>query len=723
MRRLLAILLAVVGLSLISPPANAAVSVTITASPTTLVEGGSTVIKGKAVNAKPGSVVRLQLWSGGSWQTLASKKVWSTQTYAFKVTPPRGSPQYRVFKPAQLGQKAAVSAVVRLTVTWQPTLTLATAAVHDTSNHQFIHVSGHTNAPNTVVRMQKQAGSGEWRAWGSVTTAADGSYLGDMPNLSRGSIVRAAIVASGARLQGLSPYASTGLEPFDLILDGPKLTVWSIPYGANEGAVVHFDAETGDVLSFEWQDPQVSGPYDPVSFKLIGPNGAMLTGQLHQNYGGDATPYYEAPASGTYSILLMGRQDTPDELAEVTITGSRQKEYDAAIDGGPVTVSSSRPWQVADVHFTGTTNQVVSLTPPAVACPNPALYLGDAEIPMMFAPSHFLGRTFRLPSNGTYTVRLFPCSTSGFTSDLQVLSAREATMRVDDATPAVLDLDLPARVGVVSVDATDGQDIRLVGRSDGSIAYARLYAPDGTFSLSLSTGEGVEFVADQTGTYQMWTQPEPGSAARHISWWASTPRYVDVTPNGDKVDLGPIPGQKIVMAFHASAGDYVTLYTKFTDSSGCSSYSSVTDSSGQAVRTHGPTDIYPIPADGDYRGEIYPCVDASGSVGVASSTGFTIASGETKTVSIANPSGLGIVLVPGGPNVLVTVSDAAVTGTGSYRGGLYTASGGYATSFSSTTSTEPQYLGSYDNSEGSVVYLRSDDPDATGSFTVSVTPK
>ena len=123
MRRLLVLLMLTGSLLLAHPPAYAAVSVSVTASRTTLMVGQLVAVQGKASGAAPGSVVRLQHRTGGAWHTVASRRISSERLYGFWVKPPKGYQDYRVRKPAQLGQPAATSATVRLTVRWRPTLT------------------------------------------------------------------------------------------------------------------------------------------------------------------------------------------------------------------------------------------------------------------------------------------------------------------------------------------------------------------------------------------------------------------------------------------------------------------------------------------------------------------------------------------------------------------------------------------------------------------------
>jgi hypothetical protein len=168
MSRVLASILFFTGLSLIAPPAHAAVSVTISAAPSTLVVGDQAVIKGKAVNAKPGSVVKLQRKVDGTWRAVASKKVWAARTYSFAVKPTRGIHYYRVVKARQLGQAYAQSPIAKVTVTGPLAVTIS-ASPDTLSAGDTATVSGRAvNAlPGSMVQLQRLA-DGSWRAVGAT---------------------------------------------------------------------------------------------------------------------------------------------------------------------------------------------------------------------------------------------------------------------------------------------------------------------------------------------------------------------------------------------------------------------------------------------------------------------------------------------------------------------------------------------------------------------------
>lgn len=180
MRRLLSLVLVLTGVVFLGPAANAALSVTITASRTTLLHGTSVTFTGRAVDAKPGSVVKLQRKAPAGWRTVASKKVWATRSYRFSTTPPKGYQYYRVVKPRQLRQGAAVSRTVKLTVRWRPSVVLG-EVTHDvdvTTGTVRTTTGGTTTGlpEGTGLRREIQRVDGTWARHGWTAVDADHTW-------------------------------------------------------------------------------------------------------------------------------------------------------------------------------------------------------------------------------------------------------------------------------------------------------------------------------------------------------------------------------------------------------------------------------------------------------------------------------------------------------------------------------------------------------------------
>ena len=193
------------GLVLVSPPAHAALSVTIYASASTVPEGSSVTFTGRAIDARLGSVVRLQRQrTDGSWALVSSRKLVDTRRYRFTTTPPRGYQKYRVVKPAQLGQPGRVSATKTIKVTWRPGVTLG-AVKHQVVDYSTGAVTTSTNGRTTrlsagfELRRELQRSDGTWALHGRVRIASDQTWR-DRFSSRHGQRFRYVAPAYGARL-------------------------------------------------------------------------------------------------------------------------------------------------------------------------------------------------------------------------------------------------------------------------------------------------------------------------------------------------------------------------------------------------------------------------------------------------------------------------------------------------------------------------------------------
>ena len=209
MRRLASSLLvlagALTGLALVSPPAHAALSVTIYASASTVPEGSAVTFTGRAIDARLGSVVRLQRQrTDGSWAVVASRKLVDTRRYRFTTTPPRGYQKYRVVKPAQLRQPGRVSATKTIKVTWRPAVTLGTVK-HQVVDYSTGAVTTSTNGRTTrlsagfELRRELQRSDGTWALHGRVRVASDQTWR-DRFSSRHGQRFRYVAPAYGSRL-------------------------------------------------------------------------------------------------------------------------------------------------------------------------------------------------------------------------------------------------------------------------------------------------------------------------------------------------------------------------------------------------------------------------------------------------------------------------------------------------------------------------------------------
>jgi hypothetical protein len=577
MGRTLSILLVLVGCTFIAPPAHAALSVTISVSQTTVSEGDFVVFSGKALGAKPRSVVELQRKTDAGWETVKTRTLGSTREYRFKATPPRGDQKYRVFKPGQLGQAAASSPRIQLTVQWTPSITVE--ATRD--DQYYVDVSGTaTGLPeDTIVRRQFRNG-GDWRYEGPADSAdgtnsqmarvaADGTFH-DRFYVTMHRTYRYTIEEEGPRREGSSnEFEFTTLPNIDLELG--RTTNVDFPAGATERTLrMHLGA--GQTFTYH-------GPYW-AQVSMVDPSGAEMPG-----FGPDAParcgePSWpcvvtgEAPWTGEYAITL--RRTRASVLTTAVITLSEPIRIATSVDAPGREITSTLPGQVADLVFAAEGGSLLSEYSAALGRGSSTATLLDPSGGVVGAwrGRYNLGSAWRLPAvSGEYTLRLVPSSQTEYRldrPDQAVLSGRETTMTVDGAA-AHVSLDRPGRIGEVSVTVPAGLDMRISDTGPVHLDEV-LIDPDGQALSTVSASPQVP--ETKAGTYTTFVSYDAGPAA--FDYYASTPATYDLAI-GSPVDfnLGPAPGRNALIRIPVSAGAMFSFEAVEADRGFCRPWASV----------------------------------------------------------------------------------------------------------------------------------------------------
>jgi hypothetical protein len=689
-------------------------------------KGGEVAFHGKAANARTGSVVRLQRRASGGWVNVASTKVWVARSFSFTVTPPKGYQDYRVIKPRQLGQGYAASPSVRLTVQWQPTLTLAPVMpVHVQNWNQMLDVGGTSNVFGAEVRLQRQTPYG-WAAWGSTTVTSLGTFSGRLENLPRGTVVRARVPGVGARLPAFSVLQATELLPFELTLGGPSLHVGGIRSVSSTApsAIAHLAAHGGDLVTFQWS----SDFYGSLAYErphvLVGPDGQEVTPRSSGPLSSGIS-YFPIRSDGVYSLLISSEFEEPVSLY---VSATRQSENPTTLDSAEQPVHGVGREQVATLDFTASKGQVVNV---AWHSEQYVGFCGRTELAHEGEPVAPVGdwpfdRTFEIDADGQYSFAFVPCAAERVSIPAaRVASMQRNTLSVNESAGGAV-LDEPGEGAIVSFDATTGDEITLTGTSlpegySRAISYHgcdRMIAPDGSQVTNFGT-DGV-FIAAQTGTYEAWCrsieygQPPPGQ----VHLWASTPLGIDAVLNGAPVSVSPIPGRRLDFHFSGTQDQYVTLFEDYPDDPAYATIVRLFDDQGNSVEPIGPMDVFRLPHDRTYEARVYTGA-TSGHIGLVSSAATNIAVGTTTSLSLAHGAGVIVALIPP-TNMPIDVTASNIQlGGASYQAELWTPNG-RADLQQSTASTDPFTLSSSYTDQGLTLILRSDDDYATGTITLSV---
>jgi hypothetical protein len=613
--------------------AEATLTVSLSAQPSTYVEGGSTRLSGTADGAKLGSVVKLQKKRADSWTTIAQRTLRDSRAFSFTVSPARGYHTYRVAKDRQLGQPRVVSRSVVVTVTWRPTIAVTSTGALDPagdvwittvkgtttglrgvtlavqryaygawsaagesvsvgSGGQFSHVitggtggtryryvspasglrlparsepvsvaaevytptvgltvrpiqevsgpdydlvyhqdqrvTGATNAPDAPVSVQvyeyRDNDLWVWSRYWSGTTATDGSFTANLPNLPEGTKIRAIVEpsADGLRKRAVSDEVATTLVPIEFTLDGPQIDVYDVT--RDRGTLVEMEATAGDLITFDFADANPAGV--SVSWQLYGPDGTEVPEQQYVRASSgnpNVSRYFRPTTTGTHTLVLTSDSTDWPSSEDVRITASTPKVVPITIDQQQ-TVSTWRPEQLIDLEFTGLADQAIGVWPNNVeaSCPTAQLYIGDQLVPRRFASLD--GRVemqsaWELPLDGTYHLRLWPCNDAPLAHTITLVSPEEVQLEFGHDTR--IDLSRRGAYGIASFTTTAGKHIQLelvdwyFPGSQGVVV-----APDGSLIQGNRLIPSYDFVAPQTGTYKLWVSP--GSQSTSHAVWRAT---------------------------------------------------------------------------------------------------------------------------------------------------------------------------------------------------------
>jgi hypothetical protein len=562
MRRLLSLLLALTGLVLVAPPAHAVLSVTISASRTTLPHGSSVTFSGRAVDAKPGSVVRLQRKAPTGWRTVASKKVWAPRSYRFSTTPPKGYQYYRVLKPRQLGQAAAVSRTVKLTVRWRPSVILGEVSHEVDANTDAVTTTagGRTTglAAGTGLRREVQQADGTWARHGWTTIAADRSWSDTFAG-SHGMRLRYTVPASGPRLESSSTsfvvdgrWTPTLTVAATMDAQTDEVTVDGSSTGLPEGATVQREYSNGDSWVAEGA---------PVPVAAAGAFSDSFQVTMHRDYR------YTVSAAGLRqeaSSTPFAFTDTP--VTRVSLNSTTNVVFPA---GGAVRTLLLHldEGQVFTLH-----SAVPQWTWSTVTDPSGGAVPG-------FGPTH-ANVTATAPMSGDYTIRF---------------------ERPDDATKDPATSQITFSAPVVARTALEGTGVDLRSTWPGQVVDLRFSAEGGSLISEYAVPQeaqpgyarGVATLLAPSGE----VVPNFGSLARQGGNWrlpSSGDYTLRFTPSGaDRVDrLGQsvLLGQEVSVTLDGAPG-HLSL-----DRPGRVGWVSVTVPAGLRVdflHNAEPRDVYP----------------------------------------------------------------------------------------------------------------------------------
>ncbi|MFE6647884.1 hypothetical protein ACFVJS_15050 [Nocardioides sp. NPDC057772] len=377
-----------------APPASATVTISVSASASKVSEGSAVRISGTASGAKLGSVVNLQRWYDGAWRRVASKKLVDTRRFSFRITPPRGVQRYRVHKPAQLGQGAATSPTLSITVTWRPKVTATTSVFLRSDRLWITRVTGVAPAYATVNVQHWDQATSRWITTGPGAVAdSAGRYRVDVERRPNGWRFRMVSSPSGPRLSGYSTTLSAVQRPVPLAMNQEIQIGALVADTVTRNASLTLPATAGDLVSVAIN---AEARASTVNVELNGTPIATLEPYQHR------VSVFRAPATGTYRLTshvydgisgpvtiwtstsktLAFGQDRPGQILEASVPAAADDMY-------TLTVSEYEQWPFPYRYF---------LDPDGLA----------VETLYTVRTSYGNARVLRLPKSGTHTLRYVP---------------------------------------------------------------------------------------------------------------------------------------------------------------------------------------------------------------------------------------------------------------------------------------------------------------------------
>lgn len=360
---------------------------------------------------------------------------------------------------------------------------------------------------------------------------------------------------------------------------GPPLTVTTTVPG--QDARVSFSGTAGQRLSLKVTDSIY--PYSEVY--VLKPDSSVLSGfgfPTYPNGEGGFEDTFTLPVSGTYTIVVDGyfgwAGTTTMALHDVPaiLTGT------ITFGGPPVTVTAAAPGQDAEVTFSGTAGQRMSLkvsgTLPVgsdifIFKPNGQALTSSKFIRQIGAARAELFETTLLPNTGTYKVKVDTWDAAGtITFELsEVPSDVEDAQITIGGPPVTVTSTAPRQNRLLTFEGTAGQLVHLKINNDNSwLNHVWIYKPDGfVLNRRLADAAGAKLIEGTTlpmsGTYTILTEFWGNGDSVTLTLGTGTGDIGGtIAVNGPPLTIDvPTSRQKANYAFNGTAGQRVGM--KVTD--------------------------------------------------------------------------------------------------------------------------------------------------------------
>jgi hypothetical protein len=240
-----------------------------------------------------------------------------------------------------------------------------------------------------------------------------------------------------------------------------------------------------------------------------------------------------------------------------------------AMDGVPVTITTTVSGQNAVLTFDATSGQRVSLEVPGKD-PDRRVSIYRPNGTLITSSSSYWGQFFdalTLDATGTYRIvaDLDGTLTGSVTFKLHSVPADVISTIAADAIPVVVQITTPGQNGAVTFNGDVGQRITLNVPGQSPPRTVRIYKPDNSLLASSSSYWGQLFdalVLPDSGTYKIVVDPDDAYIGNVTLKLYNVPADVISTIAADAVPVVvqiTTPGQNASITFNGDVGQRITL--------------------------------------------------------------------------------------------------------------------------------------------------------------------
>jgi YD repeat-containing protein len=406
-----------------------------------------------------------------------------------------------------------------------------------------------------------------------ITTATTTSLFTTVPtNATSGKISVTTVLGNGVSADDFfvppSPFTAADVEmTARMAIGDSKLVTINT---ANKIALILFDGVAGQKVSLQITGVTISSS----SVTVLNPNGTQFASLFSVGTGGAFIDTAALPTTGTYTIVV---DPASTNTGNLTLNLFNIVNVAATITpGGTTPLTIVTPGQNAEVTFSGTTGQHVSLTISGVTIAGTTAYTVKNPDGSTLASTFLSGNGFLeipyLPSAGTYTILVDPQAANTGNVSLTLNDATDATNTITvGGSAVVITTTVAGQNARLTFTGTAGQKISINSPTTFSTCWTlAVLKPDGTTLTSIfSCGSTIFLEPTQlpvSGAYTILLDPSGAGIGQ------ATVNAYDVSDiTGAVLVDGPTvsqttttPGQRVLLTFTGTSGVRLSVNTTST---------------------------------------------------------------------------------------------------------------------------------------------------------------